>query len=308
MGLNRQTLINLMSYPNDISESEVAELVETVENFPYFQLGRSLFAKALHDKQAPNAYEALSKASIYAPNRKLLRALFYEDLHIDREAFQTQSHVDESNEENAPSEDQSLSKQDPFNAPEKYEPPVELNNEQEDEVIQADEVYNELEENLRKLRESKNRFSEEEEEEEKKKITDSSDSNLQNNDASNQQDSGSPDNSSSIVLEELAEQKNVPPQLDNNQQQQNELIDKFINSQDNLSLKIKSTSEEKGEVEDLSLYSTEIADNIISENLAKIYTQQGKKDKAIEIYQKLIWKFPQKKAYFAEIIESLKAE
>ena len=34
--------------------------------------------------------------------------------------------------------------------------------------------------------------------------------------------------------------------------------------------------------------------------------KQGKKDKAIEVLKKLIWKFPQKKAYFAAQIEDLK--
>ncbi|WP_460538703.1 hypothetical protein [Echinicola sediminis] len=35
-------------------------------------------------------------------------------------------------------------------------------------------------------------------------------------------------------------------------------------------------------------------------------TKQGKKDKAIEIYEKLILKFPKKKAYFADLIKELK--
>jgi ABC-type Zn uptake system ZnuABC Zn-binding protein ZnuA len=34
--------------------------------------------------------------------------------------------------------------------------------------------------------------------------------------------------------------------------------------------------------------------------------KQGKHEKAIDIYKKLIWKFPQKKAYFATQIEELK--
>jgi hypothetical protein len=33
---------------------------------------------------------------------------------------------------------------------------------------------------------------------------------------------------------------------------------------------------------------------------------QGKKDKAVEVLRKLIWKFPQKKSYFAAQIEELK--
>ena len=47
-------------------------------------------------------------------------------------------------------------------------------------------------------------------------------------------------------------------------------------------------------------------ENIISETLAQILIKQGKKEKAIEVLKKLIWKFPQKKAYFAAQIEDLK--
>jgi len=44
----------------------------------------------------------------------------------------------------------------------------------------------------------------------------------------------------------------------------------------------------------------------VSETLVDILIQQGKKDKAIEVLKKLIWKFPQKKTYFAAQIEELK--
>ena len=51
-----------------------------------------------------------------------------------------------------------------------------------------------------------------------------------------------------------------------------------------------------------------MSDNLVWEKLGEIYAKQGKTEKATEIYHKLIWKFPQKKAYFAEKIESLNAE
>lgn len=57
--------------------------------------------------------------------------------------------------------------------------------------------------------------------------------------------------------------------------------------------------------EDLSLNSIEIKEDLISENLAIIMVKQGKTQKAKDIYKKLIWKFPQKKAYFASRIEEL---
>jgi hypothetical protein len=50
----------------------------------------------------------------------------------------------------------------------------------------------------------------------------------------------------------------------------------------------------------------EFGDNIISETLVEILVKQGKKERAIEVLKKLIWKYPQKKAYFASQIEDLR--
>jgi S-DNA-T family DNA segregation ATPase FtsK/SpoIIIE len=46
-------------------------------------------------------------------------------------------------------------------------------------------------------------------------------------------------------------------------------------------------------------------EEIISETLAKVLAMQGKKEKAKQMYQKLILKFPKKSSYFAELIEKL---
>jgi hypothetical protein len=45
---------------------------------------------------------------------------------------------------------------------------------------------------------------------------------------------------------------------------------------------------------------------VITESMADIYLEQGKKDKAIQVYEKLSLQFPAKSVYFARKIESLK--
>ena len=53
-------------------------------------------------------------------------------------------------------------------------------------------------------------------------------------------------------------------------------------------------------------YFGEYGGRFVSETLVEILVKQGKKDRAIEVLKKLIWKYPQKKAYFASQIEDLK--
>jgi len=45
---------------------------------------------------------------------------------------------------------------------------------------------------------------------------------------------------------------------------------------------------------------------LISETFANILLQQSKKGMAIEIFEKLALKFPEKRAYFADLIEKSK--
>lgn len=81
-----------------------------------------------------------------------------------------------------------------------------------------------------------------------------------------------------------------------------ELINEFIKT----SPSIVRNKKIIGEQVDLSTQSVVFNDDLVSENLAEIFARQGKTKKAIEIYRKLIWKFPQKKAFFASRIDEIK--
>jgi hypothetical protein len=56
---------------------------------------------------------------------------------------------------------------------------------------------------------------------------------------------------------------------------------------------------------DLSVRSTRAEPDLISENLARIFVRQGKIARAVEIYEKLMMKQPEKMAYFTAQIQSL---
>ena len=103
------------------------------------------------------------------------------------------------------------------------------------------------------------------------------------------------------LLEEIKTTKRKLKVDGTKQKEQNEIIDQFIKTKPVLS-KPKPVEPTTDLSEDSGVFS----DNIVSETLVTILLKQGKKDKAIEVLKKLIWKFPQKKAYFAAQIENLK--
>lgn len=107
-----------------------------------------------------------------------------------------------------------------------------------------------------------------------------------------------------IIGEIKSSKKKISPENDK-QREQLEIIDQFIKEQPVItSAKDKPSVTAHGDMSPVK--SGEFGDNVISETLVKILVNQGKKDKAIEVLKKLIWKFPQKKGYFAAQIEDLK--
>ena len=92
--------------------------------------------------------------------------------------------------------------------------------------------------------------------------------------------------------------------LTSKKQVQAELIDKFIIANP----RIEPVRDKSGHpVEDISNPFTEEKGEFITETLARIYINQGYYSKAIDIYERLSLKFPEKSSYFATQIEKIKA-
>jgi len=113
-------------------------------------------------------------------------------------------------------------------------------------------------------------------------------------------------------LEKVSDDKGINKEAEESQdenkkgfkkQLQSELIDKFIITNPRIEPVRDKTAKE---VEDLSKPHTEEKEGFITETLARIYINQGYYSKAIEIYEKLSLKFPEKSSYFAAQIEKVK--
>lgn len=105
-------------------------------------------------------------------------------------------------------------------------------------------------------------------------------------------------------LLETIKRKEKKEILDEKKKEQIDLIKAF--SKKSIKMATIKEIEANQNTENLAASSTKINDNLISESYAKILANQGKKQLAIEIYEKLVLKFPDKRAYFADLIEKLK--
>jgi hypothetical protein len=84
---------------------------------------------------------------------------------------------------------------------------------------------------------------------------------------------------------------------------QADLIDKFILANPRIEPRKEKTDQP---LEDLAQPFTEEKGSFVTETLARIYVNQGYYSKAIDIYEKLSLKFPEKSGYFATQIEKIK--
>ncbi|MFC5624082.1 hypothetical protein [Algoriphagus winogradskyi] len=105
-------------------------------------------------------------------------------------------------------------------------------------------------------------------------------------------------------LIEMIKKKDKKEILDEKKKEQIDLIKAF--SKKSIKLATIKEIEANQNTENLAAASTQINDNMISESYAKILANQGKKQLSKEIYEKLVLKFPDKRAYFADLIEKLK--
>ena len=94
------------------------------------------------------------------------------------------------------------------------------------------------------------------------------------------------------------------PVINLNKKAQTDLIDKFISLNPRIEPRTDKTEHP---VVDLSTPYLEEKGGLVTETLARIYVNQGYYSKAIEIYEKLSLKFPEKSGYFATQIEKIRA-
>ena len=265
-------LVDLLHHYAGSSSQEATEIISLSNEYPYSQVLRALAARVSKDHNFDNQQHLLQSAAVYSTDRTVLKAIM-------ATVYQTAV----AKEEVAAV---TLTKNVSSTAIQKTIDSIDY----AEEVIQDLERLKKLKINFETLASGFGKATSEATTEETPK----------------RKPPGRPKKTGEAISDPLIEdikttKKKIDPESPKTKEQI-EIIDQFIKAQP--SIKPKTDPASLGDLSDIK--SGEFADNIVSETLAKILIRQGKKEKAIEVYKKLIWKFPQKKVYFAAQIEELK--
>jgi tetratricopeptide (TPR) repeat protein len=275
-----------------LTGEEANDLLSLEKEFPYSQVIRSLAARATQDNLLPDKEDHLHLAAIYTTDRAVFKAVMSAS-PLERKAevsgpIKTETvkaiaaPVQEANAEPPPPNDTPIH-------------PSETSSDLSGELL-----YDELARDLARLKDLKHQF-----EEAVKNLENGTSHTDPNREKGDQKKKSKQTDSGEDLLSEIKNSKKKIKPEGPKQKEQIEIIDQFIKTQPSIKGKVAAEAP-ASQKDDLSEKSLIYGENIISETLAQILIKQGKKDKAIEVFKKLIWKFPQKKAYFAAQIEDLK--
>lgn len=295
--MEKEEFLKVMRYFTSCSAAEAEQVLALKAKFPYSQLLHALSARLAKDHGFSNYQQELQLAAVYSADRSVLKEMMTKE---------------------------------PEPWPSSAEVVGQFHSETPESIYTTDHASNNLAEevinDLQKLTESRQNFeamfteegtpeiNQEAPKVVKKKKTGKSKAqrivelaqglSKSQGDESDETESADPSDVEDIIEEIAVTKKTIVPNNEK-QKEQIEIIDQFIKAQPSIaSSRDKTVSAPAGDLS--TIKSGEFGDNVISETLVDILLKQGKKDKAVEVLKKLIWKFPQKKAYFAAQIEELK--
>lgn len=258
------------SHPDDITEADIPHLKEASDLYPYCQTLRVLIAKATALHQPEVAEVPIQKAAAYSISRNTLRKLIQNE-------FQWSPNLKSKKFENVlwpadyqKKEVESLAKP-RWSLPEL--PKISLFDEPLDSLQQKTLMP---------------------------ELPPIDDTTLRENVLQNDLEQ----------IESSTAEENVKLHRELERQIQMDIIDSFIENEARIGpIRANLNDVVNVEPEDLAKKrNSTVKREVVSEGMARIMVRQGKIERAIEIYEQLMLKKPEKKAYFAEKIKDLTTE
>jgi len=299
--LNHVEFLNRLNHPENISETESDFLCKIIDEFPYFQSARALYLKSLHNQRSYLYNNELKKTAAHTTDRDVLFDLIISDDFISYRPINLED-VDVFDET--------------FIEIKKPEPTLEENieksilstiayiedSEKEDVIIS--QIENKIESKVEKNN-IESLYIDQKKQEIESKLEIGNPLNFEENEKHSFTEWLKLTKAQPIEreIENEFEPKLEPEtNIDSTKQKKIKLIDRFIETNPKITPSKTSAQaiiiiEKKDD--DPSL--------LMTETLAKIYLEQKKYQKAIQAYQILILKYPEKSVLFAERIEDIKA-
>jgi hypothetical protein len=306
--MNRQQFHNYMKNPANLDGDSLAELEDLLQEYPYFQAARMLYVRNLKNLDNIKFNKQLKLAAAYINNRQYLFGLlndigfdengnFYpvnidyqiDERHTEQDSDSTDKLLalaDESAEVRIQASSdpiQQYSKSFYVQELEKFIPVADLDLLLFDFPVEDKEVLDfDFDNKLPEL-----------------------EATMQDQDTIDDK----PDtDSKGITTRDLIEQfiqhdiQSDEETKPAEQAKRMELIDDFIR----INPKMPRPVEQTERSEDISLSSLKESDAFMTETLAEIYLKQGYYYKALQVYEKLSLKYPEKSVYFATQIQNIK--
>ncbi|WP_143255017.1 hypothetical protein [Alkalitalea saponilacus] len=307
-----------MQNPSVLNEQSLEQLREVLEEYPFFQAGRLLWVKNLHNLDHIRYNNELKLAAAHIPDRSRLYSLIN---HIS----QPINLVEPEKESQELVSTEVLQKAEPESAspsPDKDEDQAAAIGE---DYFSVDDVYETS--SGSQVDFSDERLNNKKEEEFKSYpeniILPSADFlGFETGVASEYQLPGGNEQVSLDESRSFSEWLNVlrhQPVVKGEQYQEEEmpeekkdkkmaLIDSFLQQGDRRRIKISEEEQKKENPKDFSLRSLQESNDLMTETLANIYIRQKHFLKAIDIFKQLSLKYPEKNIYFARRIKELEEE
>ena len=270
--MTKSEFSSLIEDPAKLDQASIETLKAVVDQFPYCQPAHLLLARKLRNEDSMLFEKQLNLTAAYAPSRTVLYDLIQgTNIRFDDPVTDTDQEVKTEEIEIVAEETETLTEETIEDKVEEVIPPVGKNEDELDRLIRSELVYNKLVDDQP--------VEQSEEQVKPKKIK--PDEKLVFTDW--------------IKYLEGDEIDSIPDK--------NEIIERFIKDQP----RITPLKNEQATMDNLAKSSSaDLDEEYITETLAKIHLDQGNRMKAIEIYERLKLKYPEKSPYFAGQIQFIK--
>ncbi len=266
--MQKQYFTEILKDPYHIDEDTIQFIEELCVKYPYCQTTQILLAKGYQKNNIKLFEKQVNLASAYSINRRQFQNYISEKQHIYKQKENAERHSE-------------------------YEEHADLSSNRDEKILQHDkQTTDTISDRPKEDTSDKTTTSKPGKEERKKELEQIVINRLKSFKKKNPGDIKEPPILPSTNLKDNS-QKNS---------KQDELIEKFIREEP----RINSPKDVKPSDKDLSVDSVKFNDDIVSETLAEIYLKQGRRDQALNIYNKLCLKFPEKSRFFAKKIEDIK--